>query len=366
MPDIRGTLLRTWRGVTRVGPLLVLVSAAATYWSAERARGDTSDNDLAVAADRVARTVDVYLARAINDLAMITNLRDIRQEAADYSARPRSKEYEQALDDEWRLRMGDKRLEGEIDRILETESSKYLGSIVRLDGMLTRELAIADVQGRLIAASVRTDDYLQGDDKEWWPEDPPGFLNCKQVVVECAQFPRALRWDETARAWGMDVVLPLFSPDKPRDREKGLEPKTTVVGFLKAVIDPINELAPLTANPLAVRLVKKDDAKPLLARDEPPVLSKEEAAKLKELDRGGQAFFRTPGTTRVVVVRALWGPLGKHWAVAASRNNVEEAAAWVVPTFWLALTVAALFVATSSRPVQAATADAAPAPVETV
>jgi hypothetical protein len=353
MASIRPALLRTWRVVIRLGPPLVLLSAAATYWSAERARADTSDNDLAVAADRVARAVDVYLARAVNDLAMITNLVDIRQEGADYSARPRSRDYEQALDDEWRLRTGDPRLKGEIDRILATKSSTYLGAIVKQEGMLTREIAIADIHGRLIAASVRTDDYLQGDDKDWWPEDPASFLKtCRQVLIECAQFPRALRWDETARSWGMDVVLPVFSPDR-----------TAVAGILKAVINPMDDLDPLTAHPLVVTLVKKDDAKPLRNRDEAAVLGSEDAPKLKQLARGGQAFFRGPDATRVVVVRALWGPLGQHWAVAASRNRDERTEAWVVPAFWLGLTIAALIVATASRPAPEHTGEPA-VPVE--
>jgi len=342
-----------WRLAIRIGPLLVLVSAAATYWSAERARVDASDDDLAIAADRVAAAVDVYLARVVNDLAMIANSPDIRAEAARHSARPRDLSYEERLDREWQSPNEDTEgLEHHVRAILSTTSSAYLRSMVRLEGMVTREIAVADHEGRLIAASVRTDDYLQGDD-DWWPVNRQAFLNCR-VTVECAAFPRPLRWDETAAAWGMDVVLPVFGPTS----------EGSLAGFLKVVIAPMQELGPLTADALDVRIVTKDTGRPLLTPNDTLDLTKTDIERLHGLGRGHQAIFR-PG--RVVTVRVLSNPLGKYWAVAATRPVVPQTATWVVPTAWLGLTVAALLLAMSSRPPTTRSAvDAVSSPVRTV
>src|SRR6266545_2274497 len=142
--DIRPPMLRLWLVAIRLGPAMVLVCAAVTYWSAERARIEPTTDDLSLSAERVAYAVDVYLARTINDLAMVTSLPALREEAARQSSRVRNADYEKQLNADWEKPDEDSGLERKVREILATEWSTYLHSIVRLDGMVIREVAIAD------------------------------------------------------------------------------------------------------------------------------------------------------------------------------------------------------------------------------
>ena len=126
----------------------------------------------------------------------------------------------------------------------------------------------------------------------------------------------------------------------------------------------MEEMGPLTADTFDVRMLTKQTGRPLLTPDTSLDLTPDDIKTLNGLERGGQAIFRSG---RVVTVRVLRSKLGQYWAVAATRPVVQERAAWIVPTAWLGVTIAALLLVTAARRVTEPTADAlSPPPLETV
>lgn len=75
------------------------------------------------------------------------------------------------------------------------------------------ELLVTDAQGRLVAASGKTSDYWQADEN-WWQR---GFVQSPQSCdVE------GIAYDESARVYSLDVVLPVRDPAEPDAKPRGV------------------------------------------------------------------------------------------------------------------------------------------------
>src|SRR4030095_16201196 len=200
-------------------PPALLLSAALTYWHAQKALArDLDDEALGQSAQRIAHAADIYMGRVVNGIADIAASPQIRDVAAESNRRGAIVDSECALDHYWqtvqnvpeqvssrcqewfsRIRRADSggpplstsvvgiEQERGISEILGSATSQYLQHLVKTPGTVLKEFALADRYGRLVAASVRTDDYLQNDDS-WWPKDLEGFRLCSASPPECALY----------------------------------------------------------------------------------------------------------------------------------------------------------------------------------
>jgi hypothetical protein len=81
------------------------------------------------------------------------------------------------------------------------------------------ELIATNAQGQVVAASGKTSDFLQADES-WWQEAYDGGKG--RVYVS------DLHYDESARAWGIDIAVPIYADGSSR---------TPAIGVLKMVLD---------------------------------------------------------------------------------------------------------------------------------
>jgi len=103
-----------------------------------------------------------------------------------------------------------------LDQILGNPASRFLNEYNRTSANF-RELLVADRFGRLVAASGKTTDYFQADEK-WWRV---GFLEgTGQVYVSDVQY------DDSVGVYSIELAEPI------RDESTG-----TVLGIIKAVVD---------------------------------------------------------------------------------------------------------------------------------
>jgi hypothetical protein len=322
MRDVRMDFARGWAALLLIGPPVVLIATAMTYWSAQRALLQRDGDDLAIVAEHVAKAADAYIARIVNDLGMMTANPAIVQVAREHSAQPHDVGAEKALDDYWKQTSPDKvvpEFEARIKAIVtDAETSKYFRAIVRANASIVREVLLADRDGRLIAASARTDDYLQADDDPWWPEDRAGFASCGGALSSCALFSDVL-WDRSSGASGFQVVAAIVARASDGDAANA-----GLVGVLKVVIDP-RELQQLT----------------LLPADDLEVRFRTTAGQ--SLFGGGDGPLRNHAASPRFQERSLAGPMGKYWRVAVRTAAERPAAgAWRIPLAWLTLAVLTL------------------------
>jgi hypothetical protein len=330
MTAIRAFMRRGWLAVLCLGPIAVLTTAGFTFWSAKRAVFYSDDEDLRIAAERVAAAADLYVARIVNDLTMLVTSPAVLDAGGASSALPRDLPTEKILNAHWEsASSGAPELDASINALLNTPVSAHFQRIVGTNGTIIREIALADKHGRLVAASVRTDDYLQDDDS-WWPVDARGLQACAGTPVSCAQF-GDIRWDDTANAFGLDVVLPVVADEQ-------------LVGVLKAVVDPV-ELADIAriSDRFTEVVLRKRNGEMLLVRDSLRYFSDEEfKAFVDPLRPGAETVVRRANGN--VAVRALAGPMGDYWIVAARSNREPPGSdSWLMPALWLALTAVAIW-----------------------
>lgn len=330
MTAIRAVMRRGWLAVLCLGPIVALTTAGFTFWSAQHAMFYSDDEDLGIAAERVAVAADLYVARVVNDLTMLVTSPTVLDAGRASSTVPRDLRQETILNTHWEsASSGLPEQNAPIDALLNTTVSAHFQRIVATSGTIIREIALADKHGRLVAASVRTDDYLQDDDP-WWPVDSRGLQACAGTLVSCAQF-GDIRWDDTANAFGLDVVLPVVADEQ-------------LVGVLKAVVDPV-ELADIAriSDRFTEVVLRKRNGEMLLARDSLRFFSDEEfKAFVDPLRRGAETVVRRADGN--VAVRALAGPMGDYWVIAARSNREPPGSdSWLMPVFWLALTAVAIW-----------------------
>lgn len=103
---------------------------------------------------------------------------------------------------------------GLLHSILNNETADVL-RIIMQDNDILVEVLVTDRFGQLVAATGRTTDYYQGDEK-WWQQcynDGKG-----QIFI-----PR-INYDRSAKAWGFDICIPILKDGK-------------VLGIAKVVMD---------------------------------------------------------------------------------------------------------------------------------
>jgi hypothetical protein len=126
--------------------------------------------------------------------------------------------------------------------IPDNQASQFLRDIVDNDRVY-REIIVTDREGRVVAESGSTSDYLQNDE-DWWQEAFQDGLRGRVSVSD-------VLWDESARSHALEIAVPVT--ERPGDR---------LVGVLKVVAD-VRELLAVSAGvrsgPLGEAVVIRED-----------------------------------------------------------------------------------------------------------
>ncbi len=171
-------------------------------------------------AQQAAATVDSYVFRRIIDVSILARVPDVQSAAAAGSRTPLDVAKAREIDTLWVSQPGETaaRL-----GLLETPASQFLRDIVSND-QAYREILVTDRDGRVVAASNATSDYIQSDET-WWKE---AFGDGTRGRVSVSD----VLWDETAKSHAIEITVPVT--ERPGER---------LVGVLKVVADARELLA---------------------------------------------------------------------------------------------------------------------------
>jgi hypothetical protein len=126
--------------------------------------------------------------------------------------------------------------------ILDNPASQFLRDIVG-DDRIYREVIVTDREGRLVAASGASSDYLQNDEA-WWREAFHDGIRGRVSVSD-------VQWDESSKSHAIEIAVPVTERASER-----------LVGVLKVVAD-VRELLTVAAGvrsgPLGEAVVIRDD-----------------------------------------------------------------------------------------------------------
>ena len=191
---------------------LVLVSGARQDY------GEVMGNHFSQGADSTQMVLISYLEQI---RAQVANLASVGQVRAVVQSSNRQNLSEEALnrgvqdiENRWpEMHPQRSRL---LRSILDNPASQFLRQYAVV-GTTFREILVTDVHGRLVAASNKTTDYFQADER-WWRNT---YLegNGKQFISD-------LQFDESADVYGLEVAEPI------RDPETG-----AVIGIIKTIVD---------------------------------------------------------------------------------------------------------------------------------
>ena len=171
-------------------------------------------------AQKTAADVDAYIYRSILNVSLLGRTPEIRALAAKASVSRYDTLREEASDSEWReTGKPPQALAG----ILDNPVSMFLRDIVSQD-RIYRELLLTDNEGRLVAASNPTTDYLQGDE-DWWKATIGTGGPARMTVSD-------VRWDESSETHAIEIAVPVYGPGSDE-----------VAGVLKVVTDSRELLA---------------------------------------------------------------------------------------------------------------------------
>ena len=171
-------------------------------------------------AQQAAATVDSYVFRRIIDVSILARVPDVQSAAAAGSRTPLDVARAREIDTLWVAQPGETaaRL-----GLLETTASQFLRDIVSND-QAYREIVVTDRDGRVVAASNATSDYIQSDET-WWKE---AFSDGTRGRVSVSD----VLWDESAKSHAIEITVPVT--ERPGER---------LVGVLKVVADARELLA---------------------------------------------------------------------------------------------------------------------------
>jgi hypothetical protein len=174
-------------------------------------------------AQQVAATVDSYVFRRVIDVAILAKVPDVQAAAAAGNKVPLDVAKARELDGLWTAQPGPTAVRSGI---LDNSASKFLGDIVNND-RIYREVIVTDREGRLVAASGPTTDYIQSDEA-WWKEAFNDGARGRVAVGD-------VTWDESAKSHAIEIAVPVT--ERPGER---------LVGVLKVVAD-VRELLAVAA-----------------------------------------------------------------------------------------------------------------------
>jgi hypothetical protein len=211
----------------RVFIVLVLVSlplyalaAVMVIGTGQAQLRDAFGLQLTEAAQQAAATIDSYIYRRVIDVAILARVPEIQSAAAAGSKVPLDVAKARALDAQWTSQPGPTAAR---TGILDTPASQFLREIVNND-RIYREIIVTDREGRLVAASSASSDYIQSDEA-WWKD---AFNDGTRGLVSVSD----VTWDESTKSHAIEIAVPVT--ERPGER---------LVGVLKVVADARELLA---------------------------------------------------------------------------------------------------------------------------
>jgi hypothetical protein len=193
-------------------PVLIVGSYLVIENGQARLR-DAFGQKLSQRAEQSAAAIDAYVFRRIVDVSTLARIPGVRADAERSSARPSDPAADAQMDRAFAAL--DLKQPG-VAAILDTTTSRFFAQITRQDPIY-RELLLTDRQGRLVAASNLTSDYVQHDE-DWWKRVMADPTRGEAVVSD-------VRWDDSARTYAMEIAVPVPGPDE------------RPIGVLKVVAD---------------------------------------------------------------------------------------------------------------------------------
>jgi hypothetical protein len=217
-----------------LAPALALGVLMRSVLDLSRSAHEKDDEHLKVTTDLVASSLEKYLSREAGSAVALTRAPGIADEVMRLGTRKYDKDEVRKLDESWRA--GEATID---DRVLEGKLSDFLKSFTGSPESPYRELLVADDQGRLIAASNRTEDYDQADDS-WWPalqtsEDRAKFeKQCASSIFDCISV-ADVDFDPSADVTAFAVVVPILSEGRVKGVMKAVVDTTTLEALMKLV-----------------------------------------------------------------------------------------------------------------------------------
>jgi hypothetical protein len=211
----------------RVFTVLVIVSLPLYALAALMVLGtgqaqlrDAYGLQLSETAQQAAATVDSYVFRRIIDVSILARVPEVQAAASAGSKMPLDVAKARELDAAWTAQPG---ATAARSGILDNPASQFLRDIVAND-QIYREIIVADREGRLVAASSASSDYIQSDEA-WWKE---AFNDGTRGLVSVSD----VMWDESTKSHALEIAVPVT--ERPGER---------LVGVLKVVADARELLA---------------------------------------------------------------------------------------------------------------------------
>ena len=230
---------------------VVLINGARTTYT------EVVANHFSEAADSAQTQLLNYVERISNEVGNLTRVAQILDVVAD-SNRNRlegtdlDSQVEEREDDWLTQDPEDSRLQSGI---LNNEASRFVRKFNSITAEF-REILVTDAMGRLVAASNKTSDYYQADERWWRYAYQEGQGN---------SFHGDIQFDESANVYGMEIAHPVRDPSSGE-----------VMGVIKAIADS-HEISALVA---ATRLGPTSEAV-LISADGTGILGPERTVRYR-------------------------------------------------------------------------------------
>jgi len=331
-----GALSRVWRCILILGPTLVVAVAFQSLWSLRISSAHPNSDEMSVETDRLALLIDAYISRVVG----VTSYLAIAPEVvtlAQHSDKPIT-DKDKEIEKDWRKLTVDRSDKFTRD-IRPQPLSKYFSDLKASDGAY-REIFLADRHGKVLAASNRTENYLQINDR-WWPKNlenarPEDLIACRHLPLKCVRI-SGMEWDSSAGLVGYYIVIPVATPEGKW------------VGALKAVIDPkeLNNLLNFAAykEEEQIGLV---DAEGVEVFSGEPFFGKKNRLGLSDLDSGGEGSWSLDKSRQkgpIAFVRRLSSPVVGGWFIAVADREVKDDGNWKAYLMWCLLVLGLFLVA---------------------
>ncbi len=191
---------------------LVLINGARTTYT------EVAADHFSSAADSAQTQLLNYLERISNEVSNLARVSQIVDAAADSNRnRLEGKDLDSQVEEvegDWVTRDPENsRLQS---RILNNEASQFVRQFNTITANF-REILVTDGMGRLVAASNKTSDYYQADERWWQYAYQEGQGN---------RYHGDIQFDESANVYGMEIAHPVRDPSSNQ-----------VIGVIKAIVD---------------------------------------------------------------------------------------------------------------------------------
>jgi hypothetical protein len=311
-------LARAWRVVLVIGPLLVLAFALVALWMLRKAATEGEDDERAVLATKAASAVDGYLYRVINMTWQVAQMPAVVDLATAESDRTEWSQQDTYAKGEWKSSAGAGKDLDPYRRVADRPVSGYLAALVASGTSPFREILIADLHGRLIFASNRSDDFVQNDEHDWWPPELSPDATCLKYPAPCARV-LGVDLDESSGALGYDVVLPVRAGGRP-------------VGVVKAHLLP-DDLAKVMdlagSDPRLAATLIDDEGLEALGNPKQRFIAEADLARLRLLRHGGEIILRLAPPREPTAGQQTPAPSPQAAPSSPTPPSEDEPRAWI-------------------------------------